>query len=140
MNRGISVLGSIVVAALGVSSPITHAVCLEGNLSVERELKTSLGVVVVTVESERPTPSLYPDFADDTIYRIKVSEQLRGKVPKTMNLLSENSSGRFLMEVGETYLLFISKRSGTFAVDSCGNSGEAWKKRELLANLRTGKH
>jgi hypothetical protein len=54
---------------------------------------------------------------------------LKGERLSTVTLYSENSSGRFPMEVGVSYVIFASegtfefRASPEFAIDNCGNSG-----------------
>lgn len=135
-----AMLGSLAIAALCGSPTIAWAVCPDGPLSVEREYREAVAIVVARVESEHPTPNPPRGHDEGTTYRVKVTERVQGKAAGTVNLLSENNSGRFPMEVGETYLLFISKGPGALVVDNCGNSGVMTERRELLAQLKARKH
>jgi hypothetical protein len=65
---------------------------------------------------------------------------VRGEVTPTIRIRSENDSGRFLMDVGKEYLLFLSKdvRHGLFFVDSCGSSGVASDRETVLRQIEQG--
>jgi len=83
----------------------------------------SFSVFTATVISQRHVPPLDKFFdLDGDMYTIKVEEVFRGKLPRTVELFSENSSGRFLMTVGAKYILFIYREHGRLMVDNCGNS------------------
>jgi hypothetical protein len=94
--------------------------------SVEKEFQDSLIVFVGTVVKARNF--LGESGIDGTFYSIEVTETLKGCPAKSLELYSENSSGRFPMEVGDSYLVFayqgvfegISRRQ--WAIDNCGNS------------------
>ena len=46
-------------------------------------------------------------FLDGDFYTVRVEELFRGKIPKTIQEFSENSSGRFPMKIGAKYVLFV---------------------------------
>jgi hypothetical protein len=62
---------------------------------------------------------------------------LKRASPKTIRLFSENSSGRFQMQVGETYLLFAYDALGRTAIDNCGNSGLVHDRAYELGAVRS---
>jgi hypothetical protein len=66
----------------------------------------------------------------DHVWSIEEIVSLRGKVSCTVELFSENSSGRFPMTVGTTYVVFAYRALGRTMVDSCGNSGPLPEKAE----------
>jgi hypothetical protein len=69
------------------------------------------------------------------MYRVQVDKIYRGKIaPKTV-IFSENSSGRFPMEEGHKYLLFISMEGGRLVVDNCGNSALLSNSDELVRQV-----
>jgi hypothetical protein len=97
--------------------------CLNGHPTVEAEFASREGVFVGTVRSEGvESPAADGHFDDGTTYIVKVDEVLRGRLPKTVRIFSENSSGRFPMEPRRKYLLFVYTEHGRMIVDSCGNS------------------
>jgi hypothetical protein len=67
------------------------------------------------------------DFLDGTVYHVKVQKHFKGSGSPNLDIFSENSSGRFDMSAGESYLLFIYAEDGRFRVDNCGNSGAVAK-------------
>ena len=96
------------------------AVCLNGNPSVAQEYRDSPIVFVGTVTGEQNVRES-KNYLDGVMYTVTADEVLRGSLPKRMRLFSENSSGRFPMHVGSTYLLFVYRALGRTMVDACGN-------------------
>ena len=126
---------SFLTGALAVIPAVAGAACLSGNLQVEAEFRVSPVVVIANVVSEKPA-SKSKNYLEGTKYKIKIAEVLRGKPGKTMTLFSENSSGRFPMKVGESYLLFVHKELGLWQVDNCGNSAPTSSSTQNIAVLR----
>ena len=101
----------------------TSAVCLNGHPSVEQEYRQSSVVFVGRVTAATAVLET-KSFYDGTRYTIQVKETFRGRPRHILTVFSENSTGRFPMEVGADYLLFLSFKAGEPAmVDNCGNSG-----------------
>jgi hypothetical protein len=131
------------VIRLGIAAALTlvvvpvAAVCVNGFPSVEDEYKQSDMVFIGHVVSEEPEPEDPPRYLEGTTYTVRVDEVLRGKPSPTLRLFSENSSGRFPMEVGGKYLLFLHRdpreRDG---VDNCGNSGLVAERAEALQTVQ----
>ena len=97
--------------------------CLNGHPTVQTEYRLRNSVLVGTVISEHDESAVDKYFDQDGVtYTVKVDEVLRGRPPKTVLLFSENSSGRFPMQVGTKYLLFVYRDHGRTMVDNCGNS------------------
>ncbi len=111
------------------------AVCVNGHPSLEQEYENSAVVFVGRVISKEFT-SESKNYLDGITYSVSVQEILRGTSAKTFRLFSENSSGRFPMRVGATYLVFAYEALGRLTVDSCGNSGKLPEKAEVLSVLR----
>lgn len=111
------------------------AVCVNGHPSPQQEYENSVVVFVGRVVSEESTP-VSKKYLDGITYSLNVQEILRGTSAKTFRLFSENSSGRFPMRVGATYLVFAYEALGRLMVDNCGNSGELSEKTKLLSVLR----
>jgi hypothetical protein len=116
-------------------SPAVFSVCLNGNPSIEQEFSQSVIVCVGRVISEKFTPES-KDYFEGSTYRIAIQEVFRGSPKKPIQVFSENSSGRFPMTVGSSYLIFIHKELGRLQVDNCGNSGELSKSANVLSILR----
>src|SRR6185437_2711504 len=117
------------------------AFCGNGSPSVEEEFKSSKGVLAGTMIHSRDILDA-EGFVQGTFYSIRVSEVLKGSPGKTVELYSENSSGRFPMKPGTEYLIFAYQ--GTFegvngprlVMDSCGNSGALKTSKKALATAR----
>lgn len=81
-----------------------------------------------------------------TIYTVQVLEVFKGRPQRTIRLLSENTSSRFSMDTGETYLLFVSHSSMTETagqerlpadyIDNCGNSAPAKDAESAIKTVR----
>ncbi len=101
-----------------------HAVCSEGCPSVKKEYGSSQAVIIATVTHQNPVPETRDGSVyEGTNYRLKVDRVFRGRFLSGPTIFSENSSGRFPMEVNRKYLLFIYQQGGRYSVDNCGNSG-----------------
>jgi|ERR1700733_2514520 hypothetical protein len=114
-----------------------NGACLLTDYSLNAEFRRSDAVLVGSVLSERNVPG--DDKADTpggTVYVVKVSEPLRGSLGKTVEIFSENSSGRFPMKIGTSYLLFLYRRQGALSADYCGNSGPVAEKADALHKAR----
>ena len=79
-------------------------------------------------------------------YKVRVKESLRGRHKDWLTIFSENSSGRFPMELGLPYLLFVSPNKveafpkPVLVVDSCGHSDLLPKSTEVLKEIRRLAH
>ena len=129
------------LAMIAISS-VCSATCWESgdgstavyrNPSVADEFKDAAFVVTGRVLSERNISSPDdPEGFEWTVYTVKVLETFKGKPQRTIHLVSENSSARFYMDTGESYLMFVrqspavvmagQERLPTDYVDNCGNS------------------
>lgn len=81
------------------------------------------------------------DFFDGIYYKIQILETFRGSPKKAITVFSENSSGRFPMEVGQSYLVFTSIEpqeyvKDTYAISNCGNSGKISEKQAALKVIK----
>jgi hypothetical protein len=113
------------------------AACLLTDYSTRAEYDRSEAVLVGSVLSERQVPA---DDKEQTlggmIYMVKIAETLRGRLGKTVEVFSENSSGRFPMKIGTSYLLFLYRQQGALSADYCGNSGPVAMKVNVLSEVR----
>ncbi|MBI1818325.1 MAG: hypothetical protein HYR72_25370 [Deltaproteobacteria bacterium] len=125
---------AIVVAWCASMRPV-FAACVNGHPSLEQEYRSSAVVFAGRVGSQEVTPEA-GGYADGTTYSVSVEEVLRGAPGKTINLFSENSSGRFPMRAGTSYLIFVYEEQGRSMVNYCGNSGELTEKASALGSLR----
>jgi hypothetical protein len=123
------------------------AFCGRGHPDVARELKDSRLVFVGKVLGATEW-SHDGGFPDGTLYSVEVTDLLKGAGPSLVTLYSENSSGRFPMETGASYVIFAYegafefRTSPEFAVDNCGNSGSLAEPRaqDVLAQVRRLTH
>jgi hypothetical protein len=131
--------------ALATVSPACNASCWEsgaGSTAVYRhpavraDFKNAALVVIGRVTGERNISE--PDDPQGyawTIYTVEVLETFKGTPQRTIRLVSENTTARFPMDTGKTYLLFVSQfrvaemagqeRLPQAYVDDCGNSAIA---------------
>lgn len=101
--------------------------------SVSDELRSSTMVLVAKVVANRYESSPDdPRGIDRTEFSLNVVKVFEGFAENPVIVTSENTSGRFPMDVGRSYLLFIKRFNGVNIVDPCGNSGPlADKKAEI---------
>lgn len=103
---------------------LAYAICLNGHLSVKLEYDGSRYIVIGTTVSEKlAAESSDGYFLDGTEYLVRVSKSLKGAAPHVLSVFSENSTGRFPLAIGQSYLLFLRLVNGRMVVDNCGNSG-----------------
>ena len=135
----------VAIAAVAVASSFAlkaGAVCLDErgisgyHIPLEKEFRTAHVVAIGTVVAEREVPAPFTGSLEGTSYRFKIEETLRGRRYKTLDLFSENTSGRFPMDVGHRYLVFVGRHRRTFSVSNCGSSGELPEQSHILAALR----
>jgi hypothetical protein len=113
-----------------------EAVCVNGNPSVTYEFRQSKAVVVATVIAEKQVPSTQDGyFLDGTTYRVRVDRAFKGNASASLDVFTENTSGRFDMLVGSKYLLFIYEEHGRLSIDNCGHSGIASKRAATIQEI-----
>jgi hypothetical protein len=129
----------VVLGAL-VATP-SIAWCPDPPLSLEQEFGQSRFVVVGRVIAESAVDR-GPEGVGGTNYVVAVTEILRGRPPKKITIFSENSSGRFPMVRGATYVLFVTKQTveafpkPVYTVDNCGHSGQLPASAKTLDEAR----
>lgn len=77
-----------------------------------------------------------PEGVTGHSYRVAPLDTLKGPVLSEFTLYSSNSTARFDMDVGKTYLLFVSAASGRSVVDNCGWSDALLAASETLSKVR----
>jgi len=116
-------------------------------LSVQGEFNKSKCVFAgKVVKAKNIVPPRDEHFIQRTFYTIRVEEVLKGSPSKEVESYDENSSGRFPMKGGMSYLVFAYE--GVFegvdgprlAVKSCGNSAALQKAAKTLATIRKLKY
>jgi hypothetical protein len=126
-----------VAVAFGLWSNAAQAVCFKGDVSVDPtkgpvapwdvEFRHSRVVLIGTVGSERNIPDPdNPGFWTGTVYKLKVDALLKGTVGNSIEVFSENSSGRFPLVVGSRYVLFLryDPKGKYWVADPCGNAAK----------------
>lgn len=129
-------LASVFTAMAGTAS----GSCLDGrHPSPEQEFADSAIVAtgtarVARIVVDRDDPQGYIA----TVYEIRVREIFRGRIPRRLYVESENTSSRFPMEEGTTYLMFLQHddHRAAYFIDNCGNSAPVGAARALLPRLR----
>jgi hypothetical protein len=131
-----------ILMALPLALHGAHAACLglsgtdivPRHPSIAAEYASAPWVFIGRTAASRDVPSPDdPGFYDWTIYKVEVVKVFKGKPPRYVQLLSENTSARFPMDPGKEYLVFVShspmvEKAGKEKlpreyVDNCGNSG-----------------
>jgi hypothetical protein len=131
------VSGLILLALELFQSVASFAVCGRyGYPSVNQEFETSKYVAEVLITRERHLPATSDErFLDGSEYELKVLTQFKGKARPTLWVFSENSSGRFPMDVNRKYLVFVYSK-GRLQIDTCGNSARLQDSARALEALR----
>jgi len=110
--------------------------------TVEQEFKESSLVFVGKVSGARDVTVESQSITGGTFYSVEVVEVLKGRPPRKLELYSENSSGRFPMEVGVRYIIFADYgvfegiRGRQLAVSNCGNSAPLPNGEKTLEAVR----
>jgi len=107
-----------------------------GDYSVRAEYDRSAAVVTGQVIAERPVAES-GRHSDGVVYTVKVETVYRGDRRGVVDVFSENSTGRFPMQLQERYLLFIYPETGRLVVDNCGNSGPVSEKTAVLRAVKS---
>jgi hypothetical protein len=129
-------LAILLLCGFSLAVPVQAlAACLNFYRTPEDEAQKSQLVFVGKVIAQENTPESQP-YLEGTTYTLHVTEVLRGKKSEIVHIFSENSSGRFPMVVGKTYLVFAYIDSGRLQIDNCGSSGELTDRENILRQLK----
>ena len=110
------------------------AVCRLPHPKVNAEFFKRDAVFVGTVLAERDTPVRGNEY-DGWIYKLSVRRVFRGSVKHSVEVFTENSSGRYPLERGKTYLLFATSYAGRLEIDNCSNSALLSEARDAIGEL-----
>jgi len=116
-------------------SNIANAVCLNGYPSITEEYAKSQSVFIGKVLAETAVPESGRYYDGDN-YTVQVQEVFKGNPTGAVVIFSENSSGRFPMSVGSTYILFVYHELGRYQINNCGNSGLLSGKQDAIQAVR----
>jgi len=125
----------ITVISILVLSSMAAAVCLKGHPSVEEEYYESQSVFIGKVMAEKAVAESR-DYYEGKNYTVQIQEILRGNPTNPIVIFSENSTGRFPMAVGNSYIIFLHYELGRYQIDNCGNSGLVLEKQDTIQTLR----
>ena len=113
---------------------------LDRHPTVRREFGNSDAVVIGRLASDDSVLDSDGYLAAER-YHVRVSEVFKGPRRPELELFNENSSGRFALETGVTYLLFAHRdEDGQFLVNNCGNSGPVAAIPRVVAEVRALSH
>jgi hypothetical protein len=111
------------IAILFLCSVVASAACPDGYPNVRNEYADSKFVLTGRVSDERKTPDSSDGYyLEGSRYKVVPTHVYKGTIEGSIELFSENSSGRFPMVPGKEYLLFVYEEHGRFRVSNCGNS------------------
>ena len=101
-------ISSLILASVLAMPFKAQAVCLLGDYSLRTEFVRASAVVIAEALSEQivPDPDDPVGFAA-TLYEVRIDESIRGSLHGVVELYSENSSGRFPLEIGKKYILLF---------------------------------
>jgi hypothetical protein len=94
--------------------------------------------------ADRPASGIFDPYMG-AYFDVRVRRSFKGNPASNLRLFSENSTARFLLTRGQTYLLFVTDEKfdppvgRAFTVDNCGNS-DAVSKRSLLREVERLSH
>jgi hypothetical protein len=111
------------------------AVCPQPHPRVCAEFFKSDAVFVGTVIAERSVPGQGYAY-EGWVYSLRAKKIYRGPVRDTIEVFTENSSGRFPLEVGKTYLLFAYMDERRLTIDNCGNSEEFPRAGDAIRQIK----
>jgi hypothetical protein len=124
----------LLLAAAACCDYPAGAVCPQPHPMVCAEFFKSDAVFVGTVVTEKQVES-QGDVFDGWLYQLQVKQSFRGVAGDTVQVFTENSSGRLTLKVGETYLLFASAVNSRLTIDNCGSSTELSRAREAIHEI-----
>jgi hypothetical protein len=131
---------TMIAIGLAVAAGPAFGLCTDDRHPQWREEFADSDIVATgtAIESRRVVDEKDPDGYVATIYGIQIREIFRGRIPRRLHVESENTSSRFPMDLGATYLMFLKRdtASGRYVIDNCGNSDSVDQARPILSILR----
>jgi hypothetical protein len=134
--RALRLVASMLLAGFGAASEAQN-VCLFNDYSVAAEFARSDAVIVAKAVSRYVVKD--PKDEDEyggTLYSVVIMESLRGSLHGRITVYSENSSGRFPLEMDQEYLMFLRADGAHLVGDNCGNSGLLVRRQAALVEAR----
>lgn len=118
---------SILLMTIAVAS--ASAVCLDPKTGLSgyrkplsEEVSSTEFIAIGKITKEGPIQGGHDDTDPYINYKVMITRQLKTSLPKVIIVKMELNSGRYVMNVGEEHLLFLTKEKDHFFVSSCGNS------------------
>ena len=103
---------------------------------VDKEFQNSIFVLTAKVISARddfePVHPKSNRYYPATFYRVARLKNFKGTPPAVLTIYTERSSGGFYMDLGKTYLLFVTREGSDYAIDNCGYSDLAFKSKNVF--------
>ncbi len=121
--------------SLVLASGSAQAVCIDGNPTIAEEFASSKAVFTALVEKRIRVVDTENDFVEAHVFILKLKNLYKGSFPPMVVSYSENSSGRFDMDTGETYLIFSNYGDNPITIDNCGNSDSKQNSHETLQKV-----
>jgi len=118
-----------------LASSLAAAVCLTGHRTIAEEYPNSKSVFIGKVTAKKDVPES-GNYYNGHNYTVQVQEVFKGDPINPVVIFSENSSGRFPMVVGMTYIIFLYYELGRYQVDNCTNSGLLSEKQDVIQTVR----
>lgn len=116
---------SVLIAVLLILHGSAHALCADGKPTFEKEWNRSRYVLVGRLVASKPVIAADdPQGVEATDYTVAVVRSFKGNAGRVISIRSDNTSSRFIMRPGYSYILFIESDASTNFVDPCGSSGE----------------
>lgn len=132
MNR--TRLGGVVLVVSALCPSEGSAYCPAPGPDVHQEFRASQAVFVGTVLAERNTPA-HGSYYEGWTYRVRVTRLFKGPTGDTIEVFTENSSGRRRLRIGASYVLFAGHSEGRLEITNCGHSGPSQKRPRTLESL-----
>jgi len=125
-----------ICAVLLLCAAAAFAACVNGYPTVQKEYASAVMVFGGNVVGDQKTPdSIDGYFLDGDTYRVVPTHVFKGSAKGSVELFSENSTGRFPMQPNREYLLFVYADHGRLIADNCGNSDLMSRARKAAAEV-----
>lgn len=114
------------------------AVCVDNRHPTVQKERRASGVIIEGLAFH--AQDLKEDPSDlsgitATLYDVRVLHTKKGRVAGTIQVRSDNTTSRFPMQIGRSYILFLNRDGNAYTVDSCGNSGKIAETRQINSSI-----
>ncbi len=112
------------------------AACPDGYPSVREEYAGSAYVFIgKAVKTHKVPGSADEYFLEGDTYKVVPTHVYKGNIQGSLELFSENSTGRFPMLLNREYLLFVREEHGRLRVSNCGKSNLLSHAKKAVAEV-----